>query len=119
MLETRHRWTPKEAAYLAASYDGTGVSYRAIAGALGLRIQCIKGKIQGLKLAKVHRRKWTQQELNILSNNIGVVSDKELCKRLNRSTNALKIAAYRKLNGMNKRSNIYTARAVAAELGIG
>ncbi len=61
---------------------------------------------------------WSPEELEYLADNIGRESKTKIAKRLNRSEDALKIAAYRKLNGLNQRSNIYTAQAVALVLGI-
>lgn len=69
------------------------------------------------KLAKKEPA-WSPQDLEYLSENYGTIPAAVIAKRLGRSTNALKIITYRKL-GVNQRSNFYTARAVAGELGIG
>lgn len=61
---------------------------------------------------------WSPEELEDLADNLGRQPKAQIARRLNRTENALKIAAYRKLNGLNQRSNIYTARAVALVLGI-
>lgn len=61
---------------------------------------------------------WTPEELENLSQTYGRQPRAQIAKRLDRTENALKIAAYRKLNGLNQRSNIYTARSVALALGI-
>lgn len=61
---------------------------------------------------------WSPHELEYLADNIGRVSQAKIQKRINRTPNAQKIIAYRRLNGLNQRSNIYTARAVALVLGI-
>lgn len=61
---------------------------------------------------------WKPEELEDLSATYGRQPRAQIAKRLDRSENALKIAAYRKLNGLNQRSNIYTARAVALALGV-
>lgn len=61
---------------------------------------------------------WLAEDLEYLHDNYGKVPVDQICKRLNRSANALKIISFRKL-GVNQRSNFYTARAVAGELGIG
>ena len=61
---------------------------------------------------------WLAEDLEYLAENYGAVPAREIGQRLQRSCNALKIISYRKL-GINQRSNIYTARAVATELGIG
>ena len=61
---------------------------------------------------------WSAEELEYLAENYGRIPAREIGRRLQRSCNALKIISFRKL-GINQRSNIYTARAVATELGIG
>lgn len=61
---------------------------------------------------------WTLDELEYLADNIGRKPKAKIAKHLNRSEGALENALYRKLNGVNQRGNIYTARAVAQVLGI-
>jgi len=61
---------------------------------------------------------WTPEELEDLAETYGRQPRAQIAKRLGRTEDALKIAAYRKLNGLNQRSNIFTARAVADALGI-
>jgi len=61
---------------------------------------------------------WKPEELEILATEYGRMPAVELGKKLGRSPNALKVVSYRKLEGLNQRSNIYTARAVASILGI-
>lgn len=60
---------------------------------------------------------WTLEELEFLADNYGRMSAEDIARRLKRSTNALKIISFRKL-GINQKSNIYTARALARELGL-
>jgi len=77
----------------------------------------IKGRVASLRLA--HRRpNWTQKELDYLNDNYGLKPAAEIAKHLGRSTNALKIISFRRLNGHNQRANLYTARAVALEMGV-
>ncbi len=64
------------------------------------------------------RKPWTPEDKEYLADNYGIKSAKSISNHLDRSPNALKIAAYRKLNGLNQRSNIFTARAVAEILGV-
>src|SRR3989304_3773362 len=64
------------------------------------------------------RQPWTPEDKEYLADNYGIKSAKAIGRHLDRSPNALKIAAYRKLNGLNQRSNIFTARAVAEILGV-
>lgn len=61
---------------------------------------------------------WADYELEILADTYGLVPAAQLAQRLRRTPNALKIISYRKLR-INQLSNIYTARAVATEMGIG
>jgi hypothetical protein len=60
---------------------------------------------------------WAPWELEFLAENYGRMSREEICRRLNRSPNAQKIKAYRRFR-MNMKTNIYTARSTARELGI-
>ncbi len=63
------------------------------------------------------KKPWTPAELERLSNKYGLVSDKALARLLQRSPNAIKVAATRKLH-QSRSMNFYTARNVAQELGI-
>ena len=60
---------------------------------------------------------WADWELEFLADNYGTMPAEDIAKRLRRSTNALKIICVRRL-GINQKSNIYTARSTARELGI-
>jgi len=60
---------------------------------------------------------WTEGELEFLADNYGRISVEDISRRLRRSPNSLKIITFRKL-GINQKSNIYTARALAKDLGI-
>ena len=66
--------------------------------------------------------RWTEEELNYLAENYGLIRVEQICKHLRRSKNALKIAALRKRSHhgehLNQRSNIYTARAAAKVMGL-
>ncbi len=65
---------------------------------------------------------WTDDEYEYLAENYGRLPAEQISRHLRRSKNAIKIKAVRRFshNGehLNQRSNIYTARAVAGELGI-
>lgn len=63
------------------------------------------------------KREWTPRELEILSDKWGLVSDKELTRLLQRSPNAIKVAATRHLH-QSRSQNFYTAKNVADELGL-
>jgi len=60
---------------------------------------------------------WASWELEFLADNYGRISVEEICRALKRSPNAQKIKAYRKFR-MNQKTNIYTARELARELGL-
>ncbi len=60
---------------------------------------------------------WAEWELEYLADNYGRIPAEKIAQHLRRSPNALKIISFRKLD-INQRSNIYTARALAQELGV-
>lgn len=77
----------------------------------------VRSRVATLGLPKSHPR-WTQDDLDYLHDNYGRQPAAVIGKRLGRSTNALKIISFRRLNGCNQRSNIYTARTAAIALGV-
>lgn len=60
---------------------------------------------------------WTAWELEYLLEHYGTLPAEDIAHRLRRSTNSLKIISFRRLK-INQKSNIYTARLLARELGI-
>ncbi|GAJ06113.1 unnamed protein product, partial [marine sediment metagenome] len=60
---------------------------------------------------------WAEYELEYLDEYYGRLPAEKIGKHLRRSVNSLKIITFRKL-GINQKSNIYTARGLAADLGI-
>lgn len=60
---------------------------------------------------------WTEDELEYVADHYGRIPVEDICRRLNRSHNSVKIITVRKL-GINLKSNIYTSRAVAKEMGV-
>lgn len=62
--------------------------------------------------------KWAEEELQYLADRYGVVSDEVIMKKLGRSRRAIIIAARRKLGGLRRKDNFYTARELAKILGI-
>ena len=77
----------------------------------------VRGRAATLGLPASHPR-WTQNDLDYLHDNYGRHPAADIAERLGRSTNALKIISFRRLNGCNQRSNIYTARTAADALGV-
>ncbi len=66
--------------------------------------------------AKPSHRRWSEDEIEYLSDNYGRVEDRLICQQLNRSLNGIVIASKRKLS-LARKDNIYTAREVARLLG--
>lgn len=64
------------------------------------------------------KKEWTPGELEVLSNKYGLISDRALSKLLQRSPNANKIAATRKLH-INRKMNFFSATEASKALGIG
>ncbi|KKM64092.1 hypothetical protein LCGC14_1504870 [marine sediment metagenome] len=97
---------------------------REMAAALGLRNSeviyqrqslCRQGRI------RLGERKymppWSTEDLGYLREHYGKTPDRILARRLNRSRNAIVIAAKRKLNGLRRKDNFYTAAEVARIIG--
>jgi hypothetical protein len=81
----------------------------------------MRGPVTERRLDRTYSRAlkdWEPEELEILAQEYGRMPAVELGKKLGRSPNALKVASFRKLEGLNQRNNIYTARAVSSILGI-
>ncbi len=63
---------------------------------------------------------WTDEELEYLADNYGLLPVEKIAKHLNRSTNDLKIVGLRKFNHqMHQSVNLNTARSVARAVGVG
>lgn len=60
---------------------------------------------------------WTKQELEYLSDHYGELPDEVLSQRLGRSTEAIEVAVSRKLKGVRRTGNFYTARTLSIILG--
>lgn len=63
------------------------------------------------------QKRWAEEEIEYLGNKYGLVSDRSICQHLQRSPNAIRIAAFRKLHS-NRKMNFYSACALARELGV-
>lgn len=109
------RWTEEDVKFLKRNYRTMLV--REIASLIEKTIPQVRQKAQELGLRK-KAYPWTERELQYLENNYGLKPAAQIARTLKRSTNALKIIAYRKLNGLNQRANIYTARSTAEILGV-
>jgi len=60
---------------------------------------------------------WTKQEIEYLSDHYGDLPDEVLAQRLGRSKEAIEIAVTRKLKGVRRTGNFYTARMLSLILG--
>jgi len=63
------------------------------------------------------QKRWTDAELEYLSNKYGLVSDRTISRHLQRSPNAARIVVIRKLHS-NHKMNFYSARELARSLGV-
>lgn len=63
------------------------------------------------------QKRWTEEELEYLGSKYGLVSDRAICRHLQRSLNAIRIAALRKLHS-NRKANFYSACELARTLGV-
>lgn len=107
-------WTAEELDYIKNNYGK--IPAKQIYPALPLRTHNqVKLKANSFGLKDV--RYWRPDDLEYLAENYGTISDQAICKHLNRTKNALHIQVVRKLH-INHKVNIYTAREVAALLGV-
>lgn len=63
------------------------------------------------------QKRWTQEELDYLGGKYGLISDRAICRNLQRSPNAITIAAIRKLHS-NRKMNFYSGYELARALGV-
>lgn len=63
------------------------------------------------------QKRWTGEELEYLGNKYGLVSDRAICRHLQRSPNAIRIVARRKLRS-NHKMNFYSGHELARALGV-
>lgn len=76
-------------------------------------------QIMGLEAKPARSQKcWSPEELEYLSEHYGLMSDAALAHYLQRSENAIVLAARKKLHGQRKKDNFYTAAELARVLGI-
>lgn len=108
-------WTPEQLRILKR-YHPTMKNVE-LAKLLGVSKGVLNAKVIKLGIQK-KKGPWTDQELEYIDDHYGRISVELIAKKLNRSKNAIKIICYRKLRGINQRSNIYTSRAVQEELGL-
>lgn len=63
------------------------------------------------------QKRWTEEELEYLGNKYGLVSERAICRHLQRSPDACRIIAIRKLHS-NRKMNFYCGCELARALGV-
>lgn len=119
-LKNKRHWTNQEDAIIRERYRGDNrcwATIEALAVLFDRNPFSVRSRMIRLGLP-ARRPRWNQADLDYLHDNYGRRSAAVIGKRLGRSTNALKIISFRRLNGLDQRSNIYTARAAADALGL-
>jgi hypothetical protein len=111
-----HRWTDEEREIVRQRYKGTRESAETIAKDLALSFLAVRGQVQRLKLGHPSR-KWSLEDLAFLGKNYGLLSDKVIEKKLDRTHNSIILAAKRHLH-INRKSNFHTATEISKLLGI-
>jgi len=116
MRKTKYIWTPEQTSLLEKHYKK--MKPAELTALLSMPLYTIRQKAVKLNLTREKEKPWTEDELEYLADNYGRKSAAEIAKHLGRTKNALKIAGYRKLKGLNQCSNIFTARGTAETLGV-
>lgn len=114
----KHKWIEEERDIVRRDYSGTNVSAREIASRIGVTFCAVKGQIQKMGIAQQKSSPWTPEELEKLSELIHKYSVPTIAKKLNRSTNAVKIKATRLKLGLRTRDGWYTKKEVCEILGV-
>ena len=113
-------WTVEEEKFLRKHYRKDNRNYltvEALAFLLDRTPTSVVGKLGNLKLRQRRKGHWRDYELQFLADNYGRMPIKDISRRLKRSEAGIRLIAKRRLR-INQKTNIYTARALAAELGI-
>lgn len=63
------------------------------------------------------QKRWTEEDLEYLAAKYGLVYERTICRHLQRSPNAIRIVAIRKLHS-NRKMNFYCGRELARALGV-
>lgn len=112
-----HRWTEEEKEFTRTEYKNNRASLEELRMRFGVSLNAMRGQVVRQGLTKGFPR-WTEDDLCYLADNFGRLADEQICKDLSRSKNAIKIIAYRKLNGLARLDGFYTARTVATLLAV-
>lgn len=114
----KHKWTEEDRAIVRRDYKGTGASAQAIADLLGVTKYGVKGQAAKMGILQQKSPNWTQEEYQILKQNVHRKSIQQIAKMLHRSTNAVKIKSVRLKLSLRKREGWYTKTEVMAICGV-
>lgn len=121
-MKAPQRYRPEEDAAICAAYSSKTLA--AIAADLGRDYRSVAWRVRWLveqgRLDPADRRcnrTWTQDEIDWLSDNWGLLPDAKVAAHLGRTITACIIAAKRKAE-VNRKMSFYTARNVADVFGV-
>lgn len=119
-----HKWTDEEMDIVRRDYRGTNASADDIANRLsvmtGERITlcAVKGQVQKLAIAKVHRQHWTPAEDKRLGELIHRYAPQTVAKKMGRGLNSVVIRARRLRLSRRVRDGWFTKAEVCQILGV-
>lgn len=114
----KHRWTDGERDIVRRDYNGTNASAQRIAARVGVTLYGVKGQVQIMGLANDKSPRWTEQEIEKLSELCHRYSIRTVAQKLHRSQNAVKIKATRLKMGLRYRNDWYTKKEVCEIFGV-
>ena len=114
----KHKWTDEERGIVLRDYAGTNSSALRIAGKLRVTLLAVKGQVQRLGIAMDKSPRWTDKEVEILSELITQLSPISIAKRLHRSVNAVVVKSKRLGLSRRVRDGWFTKKDVCEILGV-
>ena len=117
-VDTKHKWIDEERDIVRREYDGTNLCAQRIASKIGVTLYAVKGQLQMLGIAQDKSRRWTDREIEILSEMITQYSLITIAKRLHRSVNSVGIKAKRLGCSRRARDGWYTKKEACEIFGV-
>jgi len=116
----KHQWTDEEQEIVRRDYRGTNASAQAIADRLGngITIWAVKGAVQRMGIAKVHRNGWTPGEDEQLAQLITRFAPATVARKMKRGVNSVVVRSKRLGLSRRVRDGWFTKREVCAILGV-